>query len=73
MKLNSHLPTMVPVESMKSAGPILLEKNWGLSPIFSMLLLGRKAHRLGEEHALVGPQLELLGRVLLVAVVKPGG
>jgi len=37
----------------------------------STLTLHRIAHGLREKHALFGAQLELLGRVLLVAIVKP--
>ena len=40
---------------------------------FALIKLSWIAHCLGEEHALVGPQLELFDRVLLIAIVKPGG
>jgi hypothetical protein len=36
-----------------------------------VLRLHRVTHRLGEQHALFGPQFKLLGRVHLIAIVEP--
>lgn len=43
-----------------------------MPPVWDGLRLLRVANRLGEQDSLFGPQFELLGRVLPIAIVEPG-